>query len=288
MIERVASGVLRFATRTPTLPPATHTNSYLLEGGGEALLVEPASPYPDEQRAFLEWVRAQDRARPLAIVATHHHPDHIGGAVVYAEQLGLPLWAHERTAALLPGLSFARHLRDGEQVRLGESTWHVLHTPGHASGHVCLHDADNGTLIVGDMVASIGTILIPPDDGDMGEYLRQLERLALLDARRALPAHGDPIDDPSVLFRAYVAHRLAREAKVVQALAGSERGGAVDAERDAGRGAPITLEALLPTVYGDVAPEALPFALLSLRAHVDKLVRDGRVVESHDGHVRLA
>lgn len=272
MAERVAAGVLRFATRTPTLPPATHTNSYALEGGGQSILVEPASPYPDQQHGFLSWVRALE-SRPTAIVATHHHPDHVGGAAFYARELGLPLWAHAKTAALLPELSFARLLADGDVLRLGTTAWQVLHTPGHASGHVCLHDADNATLVVGDMVASVGTILIPPDDGDMGEYLRQLERLAQLDAKWALPAHGDPIDTPSVLFRAYVAHRLAREQKVLQALARA--------------GAPTTPAALLSAVYDDVPPAALPAAQLSLRAHLDKLARDGRITVGTGGAIRL-
>lgn len=260
MAAEVAPGVLRFAARTPTLLPATHTNSYALAGAGGLLLVEPATPYADEQAAFLAW--ASGLGTPLdAIVCTHHHPDHVGGAAHFSRLLGVPLWAHARTAQLLPQLHFSRHLADGDSL----GAWRVLFTPGHASGHICLHDAGNGTLVVGDMVASVGTILIPPDDGDMGEYLRQLERLAALDARVALPAHGEPIADPSTLFRGYVAHRLAREAKVVAALA--EHG-------------PISLEDLLPVVYADVQPEALPFALLSLRAHVDKLARDGGIQET--------
>ena len=264
MTHEVAPGVLRFAARTPTLLPATHTNSYALVGNSGLLLVEPATPFADEQAAFLAWARGL--GQPIqAIVCTHHHQDHVGGAAEFSRRLAAPLWAHARTAQLLPDLAFLRHLADGEQL----GRWRVLFTPGHASGHICLYDADDGTLVVGDMVASLGTILIPPDDGDMGEYLRQLERLAALEARVALPAHGEPITDPSRLFRGYVTHRLARAAKIVHALSARQKA--------------VTLEALLPLVYDDVQPEALPFALLSLRAHVDKLARDGRVLENAAG-----
>jgi glyoxylase-like metal-dependent hydrolase (beta-lactamase superfamily II) len=139
----------------------------------------------------------------------------------------------------------------------------VLHTPGHAPGHVCLYDADDGSLVVGDMVASVGTILVEPGDGDMRVYLQQLERLAELGARVALPAHGDPIDEPTALFRRYVAHRLMREAKVLAAVA-KHPGGA-------------TAEAIVSDAYDDVPATIWPIALLSTRAHLMKLADEGRV-----------
>src|SRR5579862_255024 len=88
-----------FAARTPTLPPATHTNSYAL-GARDVLLVEPATPYDDEQRAWIEWARALPSAgrRPVAIFATHYHGDHVGGLDVLSRELGLPVWAHDETA----------------------------------------------------------------------------------------------------------------------------------------------------------------------------------------------
>jgi hypothetical protein len=114
------------------------------------------------------------------------------------------------------------------------------------------------------MVASVGTILIAPGDGDMTVYLGQLERLAGLDARLALPAHGDPIDAPTVLFRRYVAHRLMRENKVLAAVARSGARGALADE-------------LLAGAYDDVPATTWPIALLSLQAHLAKLVEEGRV-----------
>jgi glyoxylase-like metal-dependent hydrolase (beta-lactamase superfamily II) len=88
-----------FAARTPTLPPATHTNSYAL-GGRDVLLVEPATPYPAEQRAWIAWARglSSQGRKPVAIVATHHHADHVGGIDVIGRELGLPIWAHAETA----------------------------------------------------------------------------------------------------------------------------------------------------------------------------------------------
>jgi len=260
----------QLASRTPTLPPATHTNSYAI-GGRDVLLVEPATPYADEQRAWLAWARSlPSKGRtPIAIVATHHHRDHVGGAATLTRELGLPLWAHEETASRLD-VPVARRLVDGEAIVLAgpiDERWTVLFTPGHAPGHVCLWNADERLAIVGDMVASVGTILVNPRDGDMGVYLQQLARLATLDLQCALPAHGDPIEQPTALFRWYIEHRLKREAKILGVVA-----------RAGDRGA--TAEAVLPGAYDDVAPRTWPIALLSVRAHLEKLARDGRVREA--------
>lgn len=262
-----------FSARTPTLPPATHTNSYAL-GEREVILVEPATPYDDEQRAWLAWARgieAQGR-KVVGLFVTHHHEDHVGGLEVLARELGVPVLMHAETServARLAGEATVRHLGEGDELTLAgpEGTrLRVLHTPGHAPGHLCLFDAARGTLVVGDMVASVGTILVAPGDGDMIRYLAELARLETLGAKVALPAHGAPIPEPSKLFAHYVSHRLAREAKVLAAVSAAGDGAGADA--------------LVPVAYADTAPAAWPWARLSLEAHLEKLVREGRVTKS--------
>ena len=259
--------------RTPTLPPATHTNSYAL-GSREVILVEPATPYDGERRAFLEWARALHSSgrRLKAIFVTHHHKDHVGGAAFLARELALPLWMHAETEARLP-LTADRLLVDGEHLDLDgpmPTRWQVLHTPGHAPGHLCLYSAQTRETVVGDMLAGKGTILIPPasSDGDMTAYLEQLKRLEQLDAFVAYAAHGEPIEKPEKLCRAYTAHRHSREARILDVLTIAP-----------GR----TATELVATVYGDVPFASRPFARMSLLAHLEKLEREGRVLADGGG-----
>jgi glyoxylase-like metal-dependent hydrolase (beta-lactamase superfamily II) len=253
----------RFAVRTPTLPPATHTNVYVL-GEGRLAVVDPASPWADEQHALDRFLDGLAGEQVAEIVLTHHHLDHVSGAAHLADRLGVPVAAHRETAALVAGrVAVSRLLDEGDRLPYGPDGMRVLHTPGHAPGHLVLVDERSRTVVAGDMVASIGTIIIDPPEGDMALYLASLERLRGLDARMLLPAHGEPIDDPERLLSFYVAHRLERESRVVAALAAG----------------PAPVEELVPRAYPDVAPMLYPLAARSLLAHLLKLRDEGRAVE---------
>ncbi len=197
---------------------------------------------------------------------THHHIDHVGGAAALSAALGLPLWAHAGTAARCPNLHFARLLEDGERLALDGPqplNIEVWHTPGHAAGHLCFLDRRSGLLLAGDMVAGVGTILIEPGDGDMNEYIAQLERLASSGARRLVPSHGGLVLDAPGLLSGTAAHRRAREAKVIAALG------------DLGVG---TAQELVPLAYDDAPRAVWPLAALSVEAHLLGLEARGRAL----------
>lgn len=272
----IAQDLESFAARTPTLPPATHTQSYAL-GGRDVLLVEPATPYDDERRDWLAWANglSSKGRRLVGILLTHHHPDHAGGAAFFAAELGLPLWAHPMTRARLPDATVARELADGDVLVLDGPTperWEVLHTPGHAPGHVCVYERSRGHLIAGDMVASEGTILVEPVDGDMALYIEQLERLRSLGPKTVLPAHGGPIEDPDALFERYIRHRRMREGRVLRALSRAGERGATAAE-------------LVPDAYDDTPEAAWGIAAMSVAAHLVKLEREGLARRADERYV---
>lgn len=277
-VSQVPPGVRMLALRTPTLPPATHTNAFVV-GTADAVLIEPASPYDEEIDHVLAELEACARAgmRLRAMLVTHHHIDHVGGAARLREALGLPLWAHARTAELLEGTVVVdRHLADGERIELGGShdlVLRAIHTPGHASGHLCFLEERSHALIAGDMVASIGTIIVGPTDGDMTLYLASLSYMRELEPSMLLPAHGDPILDPRAKIDAYIRHRLMREQKVLDAL------------RAAGR--PVTPEAIVPHAYDDTPAHVWPLATRSTMAHLIKLAREGRAEETQAGWIAV-
>ncbi len=262
-------GITLYALLTPTLPPATHTNAYLL-GTGELLIVDPGSPDDEEIDRLIKFLRAlePEGLKAKAIVLTHHHGDHVGGVRRLVEVLGLPVWAHERTADRSP-VPVSRLLHDGEVLELAgpmPMKWRVLHTPGHARGHITLVDERTKAAVVGDMVAGFGTIVIDPPEGEMAEYLRQLARLEQLPVGTIYAAHGPVIPDGPAKLQEYAAHRAWREAKVFEAVASF--------------GKPVALADVVPRAYDDVAAFVWPIAERNTEAIVEKLIAEGRVTRA--------
>ena len=268
-MRAVAPQIRAIALRTPTLPPATHTTCYLVgpeEGGGGLLVVDPATPHADEQAALAGALDAEAAAgrRVDAVFLTHHHRDHVAAATMVAARYGCPVWAHAATAARLPDIAIGRTIEPDEELAPGGARVRAVFTPGHAPGHLCLYEPVHGSIIAGDMVAGVGTILVDPGEGDMAEYLASLEAMLELAPRRLLPAHGPMIDDAPGKLREYLAHRRMRERKVL------------DATRRVGPASPARLVEL---AYDDTPRVLWPLAERSLISHLVKLARDDRVVD---------
>ncbi len=258
-----------FPLRTPTLPPAIATNTAIV-GRRKLAVIEPATPHADEQARLLAMLeeRIADGAQVEAILITHHHSDHIGFAQALAERTGAPILAHPETACRV-AMTVERQLTDDTLVELdGGHALRPVFTPGHAPGHLVYLDTATGIAHAGDMVAGEGSILIDPDDGgDMAAYLESLETLAALGASRLVPAHGRTFEEPEAVCRHFVEHRLGRERKVLAAMGTESQ----------------TLPEILASAYADTPKMLWPLAEKSLRAHLVKLVTEGRVLQDETG-----
>ena len=252
--------VWRLTAPNPGMMTGPGTNTYIIGDHDDGFAV--IDPGPDDP-GHIDRIAALVGERLRYIICTHDHPDHWPGAPRLQATSGGVICGRPGSRPYL-GRNFVpeRTLADGETLVIGDSTLRVLHTPGHASGHICLLIEEDHLLISGDHIINGSTVVIDPPDGNMNDYLASLRRLLELPLRFILPAHGWVLGSPEQAIRALIAHRLGREAKVVRTL--SEAG-------------PSEIGALVPRAYDDVSPSLHRVAERSLLAHLEKLLEDGRV-----------
>jgi endoribonuclease LACTB2 len=273
-------GFVCFPVRTPTKPPATTTNCYVV-GAGEFVVIDPASPYEDEQQALHAYVGEllAEGWSLREIILTHLHPDHVGGANALREHLGgrVRVAAHRLTAEPLSGsVRVDRLIEEGEVIELkGDPVLalRAMHTPGHTRGHLSFYEERVGALLCGDNVVGVGSVLIEPREGSVRDYLSTLERYRRLPRLRLLlGGHGPAVGAPREKVDEYVAHRLGRERDILAAV----RGGAA------------TPREVVARVYTDVHPKMHGLAEQAVAAHLVKLEEDGLVTRGSGGGVAPA
>ena len=235
------------------------TNTYLV-GRHELIVIDPG---PDDESHMQAILAAADG--PIRwILCTHTHMDHAPGAARLKQLSGATV-----AAMLAPRtdhdfqLSVDRVLADGDTIECGAVSIRALHTPGHASNHVCYLLAHNRMLFTGDHIMQGSTVVIWPPDGNMRAYVESLRRLLMIEIAVLAPGHGHLIEHPRDELNRLIEHRLRREEKVRQAVLRAGTG--------------VTVETLLPSAYDDVSRSLYEWAALSLQAHLDKLVADGEL-----------
>jgi len=241
----------------PGLMTGAGTNTYIV-GRDEVAIIDPAVADP----VYIERVarEAGNRGRVKIVLLTHSHIDHIGGVAPLAEQLGVDVAAFGSEAQFV-----TRALADDEVIEIGGASLRALHTPGHASDHLCYYLEPEGALFAGDVVAGFGTVVISPPDGNLGDYMQTLKRLRQIAPERIYPGHGPVVEDGVGKLDEYIGHRLERERQVLDALADGPR----------------EIPEMVADIYKDV-PDALHvMAQRSVLAHLEMLEAAGRV--SRDG-----
>jgi len=242
------------------------TNTYLV-GNENVTVVDPGPALDTHIEAI---VKASDSIKQ--IIVTHTHPDHSPGVKLLQEAIDVPAYGliTDTTKDQDKTFSPLKLLSDGDVLDEEEYSIEVIHTPGHASNHLCYLLKEEGLIFTGDHIMNGSTVVISPPDGNMKHYIESLEKLKNYDLRTIAPGHGETMKDPQLVAEWIVKHRLEREEKVSNAL------------KEAGEGTPDTL---VDKVYDDVDPSLFPIAKWSLQAHLLKLADDGIVIMEKDGFI---
>ncbi len=266
-VARIAASVTRIVAPNPGPLTGPGTNTYVIGSGEDCVVLDPG---PDDA-LHLERILAASGGRVARILCTHSHPDHSPGAAVLRARTGAPVYGLPAPDDGFQDPSYApdEGLTDHEDIPAGGDRLRALHTPGHASNHVCFVLESSRLLFTGDHLMSGSTVVILPPDGSMLQYLASLEGLLGHELGAIAPGHGSVIPDAHADIRRVVAHRLKREGRLVEAL--SRRGRA-------------SLDELLPEVYDDVPKFMHPAARYSLLAHAIKLAEEGRTVEEEGAY----
>jgi len=234
------------------------TNSYLI-GKNDLTLVDPG-PKID---AHIEHLIKLGKGNISRILVTHTHRDHSPGAKILGEMLNIPLMG--RLLAKddsLQDKSFKpdRILSHGDLIETDEYTIETIHTPGHASNHLCYLIQEEETMLTGDHIMNGSTVVIAHPDGSMKDYLASLELLKNYQFKKIGPGHGDFLENPINVVDWIINHRIERENKVIAKLKIASS---------------ASSKQLVEAVYDDVDKKLHPIAIWSLEAHLHKLLDDG-------------
>lgn len=257
-VERWSERVVRVLAPNPSPMTLEGTNTFVVAEPGAATVavIDPGPPDPGHVRRVLDACAG----RPVELILlTHTHIDHAEGTAAFAERTGAPV------AALDAGHATRRapRLDGGADLDVAGLRLTPVPTPGHAADHCCFELAPDRAVFSGDHVLGRGTTVVAWPDGDMRAYLASLERVLALAPARLYPGHGPLVTDAPARIAGYLTHRREREAQVLAALAAGDR----------------TPAAVVARVYADVDPALHPPAERSVRAHLDKLIQEGRVLQ---------
>ncbi len=254
-ITQLTPLVRRLTCPNPGVFTGPGTNTYLIgdpKKGGVVVL----DPGPDDAKHIGRIARFGPARAIDQIVVTHTHPDHSPGVAMLKEKTGATVYGFDSR----DGFTTDVEARDGYVVKTDQFTLKAIHTPGHASNHLCWYLAEEDLLFSGDHVMAGSTVVISPPDGDMKQYIDNLERVKAMNLATIAPAHGPLLRSPENYLRFYIDHRLEREKKVGAALAARKT---------------ATIKQLVPDVYADVDASRYPIAEFSLWAHLRKMRGEG-------------
>jgi glyoxylase-like metal-dependent hydrolase (beta-lactamase superfamily II) len=261
VVVQLDKRVSRLTAPNASIMTGPGTNTYILGDDVNGHLV--IDPGPDDSR-HIQLIRDLTSDRVAGILCTHTHIDHSPGAAPLRRSTGAPVFGRLAENMERQDSSFVpdKELSDGDELKFGDLTIDVLHTPGHASNHLCFLFAEARMLFTGDHIMQGSTVVINPPDGDMSAYFSSLNKLYDYQFDWIAPGHGFLMDNPHEAVNRLLIHRQKRETKIVNALSVLGEG---------------TVDELVIHAYDDVSEALHQLAKRSLLAHLEKLHQEGKV-----------
>jgi glyoxylase-like metal-dependent hydrolase (beta-lactamase superfamily II) len=263
--QRLSRRVARLLAPNPSAFTFRGTGVYIVGARDSVAVIDPGPDLPEHVAALK---RTLDGRKVSHILITHTHKDHSPAAQPLKEWSGAKTYAfgpHVETNDVEEGgdrlfMPDVR-LRDGDEIAGADFTFTCVFTPGHTSNHMCYALAEEKSLFTGDHVMGWSTSVIAPPDGNMGDYLRSLEKLIARGDTLLYPTHGSPITQPAPFLRALITHRRMREGQIASCLARGDD----------------DIPAIVARLYAGLAPMLVKAAELTVLAHLEHMMEDGRV-----------
>ncbi|MDP2357076.1 MAG: MBL fold metallo-hydrolase [Beijerinckiaceae bacterium] len=271
-VARLSPLVRRVIAPNPSPFTFTGTCAYIV-GEGDVAIIDPGPDDAAHRAALLDAVKGE---RVTHILVTHTHKDHSPGARALGLATGAQVWGcatHVPVEDHPSGRLDASHdtdyapdveMRDGDTLKGAGFTLTAVHTPGHASNHLCFALSEEATLFSGDHVMAWSTTVVAPPDGDMAAYMASLERLAARPEDIYYPGHGAPAVAARRYVRGLATHRRQRENAILARI----RDGDAD------------IATIVARIYGGLDPRLVRAASLSVLAHLQDMTARGFVASS--------